>query len=120
MTTALANAAAQASPSKVSFSWSDPLLLEASLSEDERMIMESARSYCSERLMPRILEANRTETFDRAIMKELGELGFLGPMLPEEYGCEAQRRKFLSRLATGEFVGCFGLTEPDVGSTLPV
>lgn len=116
MTTALANAAAQASPSKVSFSWSDPLLLEASLSEDERMIMESARSYCSERLMPRILEANRTETFDRAIMKELGELGFLGPMLPEEYGCEAQRRKFLSRLATGEFVGCFGLTEPDVGS----
>lgn len=158
MTTALANAAAQASPSKVSFSWNDPLLLEASLSGDERMIMESARSYCTERLMPRILEANRTETFDRAIMKELGELGFLGPMLPEEYGCagvnavaygliarevervdsgyrsamsvqsslvmhpiheygsEAQRRKFLPRLATGELVGCFGLTEPDVGS----
>jgi glutaryl-CoA dehydrogenase len=128
------------------------------LSEEERMIRDSAHQYCQERLMPRILEANRHEHFDREIMNELGELGLLGATLPEEYGCagvnhvvyglvarevervdsgyrsamsvqsslvmhpihaygnEEQRQKYLPKLATGEWVGCFGLTEPDSGS----
>lgn len=158
MTTELANATSPKTHSRVAFSWDDPLLLEMSLTDDERMILDSARSYCSDRLMPRILEANRNETFDRSILKELGELGFLGPTLPQEYGCagvnsvaygliarevervdsgyrsamsvqsslvmhpiyeygsEEQRRKYLPRLASGEIVGCFGLTEPDAGS----
>lgn len=158
MSSTSVDAACSSSKPNVSFSWSDPLLLEQSLSEEERMILDSARSYCSERLMPRILQANRDETFDRAIMVEMGKLGFLGPTLPQEYGCagtnavaygliarevervdsgyrsamsvqsslvmhpiyeygsEAQRKKFLPRLATGELVGCFGLTEPDAGS----
>lgn len=140
------------------FQWEDPLLLEEQLSEDERMIRDAARSYCQDRLMPRVLEANRHEHFDREIMNELGGLGLLGATLPEEYGCagvnyvsyglvarevervdsgyrsamsvqsslvmhpihaygsEAQRRKYLPKLATGEWVGCFGLTEPDAGS----
>jgi glutaryl-CoA dehydrogenase len=128
------------------------------LSEEERMIRDSAHQYCQERLMPRILQANRHEHFDREIMTELGELGLLGATLPEAYGCagvnhvvyglvarevervdsgyrsamsvqsslvmhpiheygsEAQRQKYLPKLATGEWVGCFGLTEPDSGS----
>jgi len=143
---------------KASFNWQDPLLLESMLSEEERMIRDSAHQYCQERLMPRILEANRHEHFDREIMTELGELGLLGATLPEEYGCagvnhvvyglvarevervdsgyrsamsvqsslvmhpiyaygsEEQRQKYLPKLATGEWVGCFGLTEPDSGS----
>ncbi|MFT6989622.1 MAG: glutaryl-CoA dehydrogenase [Paraglaciecola sp.] len=128
------------------------------LSEEERMIRDSAHQYCQDKLMPRILEANRHERFDREIMNELGELGLLGATLPEAYGCanvnyvtyglvarevervdsgyrsamsvqsslvmhpihaygsEEQRLKYLPKLATGEWVGCFGLTEPDSGS----
>ena len=140
------------------FQWEDPFLTDEQLSEDERMIRDSAAQYCQENLMPRVLEANRNETFDRAIFTEMGELGLLGMTLPEEYGCanvsytaygmaarevervdsgyrsafsvqsslvmypiyaygtEEQRRKYLPKLATGEWVGCFGLTEPDHGS----
>ena len=143
---------------KAVFNWQDPLSLESMLSEEERMIRDSAHQYCQERLMPRVLEANRHEHFDREIMNELGELGLLGATLPEEYGCagvnhvvyglvarevervdsgyrsamsvqsslvmhpihaygsEEQRQKYLPKLATGEWVGCFGLTEPDSGS----
>ncbi|HLS69974.1 MAG TPA: acyl-CoA dehydrogenase family protein, partial [Kiloniellales bacterium] len=140
------------------FAWDDPLLLEEQLTEEERMIRDAARDYCRDKLMPRVLEANRHERFDREIMTEMGELGFLGPTLPEKYGCagvnyvsygliarevervdsgyrsamsvqsslvmhpiytygtEAQREKYLPKLASGEWVGCFGLTEPDAGS----
>ncbi len=143
---------------KRSFQWDDPLLLEECLTEDERMVRDSAHAYCQEKLLPRVQEANRHEIFHREIMSEMGELGFLGPTLPEDYGCsgvnyvcygliarevervdsgyrsamsvqsslvmypihaygtEAQRKKYLPRLATGELVGCFGLTEPDAGS----
>ncbi|HEV2563100.1 MAG TPA: acyl-CoA dehydrogenase [Rhizomicrobium sp.] len=140
------------------FDWADPLLLEAELSSEERMVRESARSYCQGDLMRRVRDGFRHETFDRAIMTEMGEIGFLGITLPEEYGgadmnyvsyglvarevervdsgyrsamsvqnslvmypifaygSEEQRRKYLPKLASGEFVGCFGLTEPDFGS----
>src|SRR5437868_11208893 len=139
------------------FDWADPLLLEDMLSEEERLIRDSARAYCQEKLMPRVLTANREERFDREIMNEMGELGFLGSTI-EGYGCaganyvsygliareiervdsgyrsmnsvqsslvmypvyaygsEEQRQKYLPRLASGEWVGCFGLTEPDAGS----
>ena len=139
------------------FDWEDPLRLEEELSEEERMLRDAARAYCQERLMPRILEANRHERFDRTIMTEMGELGLLGPTI-EGYGCagvnyvsygliarevervdsgyrsamsvqsslvmhpihaygiEEQRQRFLPRLAKGELIGCFGLTEPDCGS----
>ena len=140
------------------FDWEDPLGLADQLDAEERLVVETARDYAQGRLMPRVLEAFRHERFDRAIFKELGELGFLGSTLPEEYGCaggsylayglvareiervdsgfrsamsvqsslvmypiwaygdERQRRRWLPRLATGELVGCFGLTEPDHGS----
>ncbi|GHF79252.1 acyl-CoA dehydrogenase [Thalassotalea marina] len=140
------------------FNWQDPLNLDALLSEDERIIRDSAHQYCQERLMPRILEANRTEHFDPEIMRELGELGLLGCTISEKYGCagtnyvsygliarevervdsgyrsamsvqsslvmhpinaygsEEQKMKYLPKLATGELIGCFGLTEPDSGS----
>jgi glutaryl-CoA dehydrogenase len=140
------------------FRWDDPLLLESQLTEDERMIRDAARNYCQDKLMPRILMANRAERFDREIINEFGELGLLGSTLPEKYGgagtgyvayglaareaervdscyrsamsvqsslvmhpiyaygTEQQRMKYLPRLATGEWVGCFGLTEPDHGS----
>jgi glutaryl-CoA dehydrogenase len=140
------------------FVWDDPLDLDGLLTEEERMIQTSAREYAQNRLMPRVLEANRHEKFDREIMNEFGELGMLGATLPEKYGCsnvnytsyglmarevervdsgyrsamsvqsslvmhpihaygnEAQREKYLPKLATGEWVGCFGLTEPDHGS----
>ncbi len=139
------------------FQWDDALRLEAELSEDERAIRDAARSYCQEKLFPRALLANREEKFDRAIMNEMGEMGFLGATL-EGYGCAGvnyvsyglisreiervdsgyrsafsvqsslvmypiwefgsaeQKQKFLPKLRTGEFVGCFGLTEPDAGS----
>ncbi|MFQ5773904.1 MAG: acyl-CoA dehydrogenase [Kiloniellaceae bacterium] len=74
-------------PAKPEFRWDDPLLLEEQLSEEERMVRDSARAYCQERLMPRVLRANREERFDLEIMTEMGELGFLGATLPEEYGC---------------------------------
>ena len=72
---------------KPAFQWDDPLLLEAQLSEEERMVRDAAMAYSQDKLMPRILEANRHERFDRDIMNELGELGFLGSTLPEDYGC---------------------------------
>jgi len=139
------------------FDWADPLLLEEALTEEERMVRDSARAYCQEKLFPRVLAANRHERFDREIMNEMGELGFLGATI-EGYGCagvnyvsygliarevervdssyrsamsvqsslvmypiytfgsEAQRQKYLPKLASGEWVGCFGLTEPDHGS----
>lgn len=139
------------------FDWADPLLLEEELSEDERMVRDSARAYCQEKLLPRAIEANRREYFDREIMNEMGALGFLGSTI-DGYGCagvnyvcyglvarevervdsgyrsalsvqsslvmypiydfgtETQRQKYLPKLASGEWVGCFGLTEPDHGS----
>jgi glutaryl-CoA dehydrogenase len=143
---------------KPRFQWDDPLLLDDALSEDERMVRDTTRAYAQDKLMPRILEANRHERFDREIMNELGELGLLGPTLPADYGCaevshvcygliarevervdsgyrsalsvqsslvmwpiytygsEEQRRKYLPKLASGEWVGAFGLTEPGAGS----
>jgi glutaryl-CoA dehydrogenase len=143
---------------KRTFAWDDPLLFEEQLTEDERNVRDAARAYCQDRLMPRILEANRHEIFDRSIMTEMGALGLLGATLPETYGgagvnyvsygliarevervdsgyrsamsvqsslvmhpihaygSEAQRRTYLPRLASGELIGCFGLTEPDAGS----
>ena len=140
------------------FNWSDPLRLDDQLTEDERLLSKAANQFCQERLMPRVLEAHRHEHFDRAIMNEFGELGFLGATIPQRYGggglsytCygliarevervdsgyrsamsvqsslvmhpiyaygdEAQREKYLPKLASGEWVGCFGLTEPDHGS----
>ena len=156
--TAAVAAAPQPVASKPSFAWDDPLLLDEQLSEDERMVRDAARAYCQEQLMPRILEAHRHETYDRAIVTEMGALGFLGPTIPEEYGgagvnhicygliarevervdsgyrsamsvqsslvmypiyaygSESQRTTYLPRLASGEAIGCFGLTEPDHGS----
>jgi glutaryl-CoA dehydrogenase len=153
-----ADNAAKPTSGKPQFQWDDPLNLEGRLSEEERMIRDAAHAYCQEKLLPRVLSANREERFDREIMTEMGELGFLGPTLPEEYGCagvnhvaygliarevervdsgyrsamsvqsslvmhpihaygsEEQRQKYLPRLASGELVGCFGLTEPDAGS----
>jgi len=146
------------SAEKARFKWEDPLLLEELLTEEERMVRDTAQAYAQEKLMPRVLEANRNEVFHREIMNELGELGLLGSTLPEKYGCagvnnvcygliarevervdsgyrsalsvqsslvmwpiyaygsEDQRMKYLPKLATGEWVGAFGLTEPDHGS----
>ncbi|WP_445157837.1 acyl-CoA dehydrogenase [Halomonas sp. E14] len=137
--------------------WEDPFRLIDQLDEDERMVHQTAHDYCQEKLLPRVLEANRHEHFDREIMNEMGELGLLGATI-DGYGCagmnyvsygliarevervdsgyrsamsvqsslvmypihafgsEAQREKYLPKLATGEWVGCFGLTEPDHGS----
>jgi glutaryl-CoA dehydrogenase len=140
------------------FNWEDALLLEDQLSEEERMIRDSARAYAQEKLQPRVIEAWRDETTDPEIFREMGELGLLGVTVPEvygglgasyvsygliarevervdsgyrsmmsvqsslvmypiyAYGTEAQRHKYLPKLASGEFIGCFGLTEPDAGS----
>jgi len=139
------------------FRWDDPLHLEDQLTPEERLVRSTAREYAQEKLMPRILLANRHERFDREIMNEMGELGLLGPTIQgygcagttyvayglvarevervdsgyrsamsvqsslvmhpiHAYGTEAQREKYLPRLALGEIVGCFGLTEPDAGS----
>jgi glutaryl-CoA dehydrogenase len=139
------------------FSWEDPLRLEDQLEDDEKHIRDVARAYAQDKLMPRILEANRHEHFDRAILNEMGELGFLGSTLHgygcagvnyvcygliareiervdsgyrsamsvqsslvmypiHAYGTEEQKQRLLPRLATGELVGCFGLTEPNHGS----
>ncbi len=142
---------------KAEFQWEDPLLLEDQLSEEERLVRDTARNYCQDKLMPRVKEANRHERFDREIMNELGELGLLGSTIDgydcagtnyvsygliarevervdsgyrsamsvqsslvmhpiHAYGTEEQRQKYLPRLASGEIIGCFGLTEPDHGS----
>ena len=140
------------------FNWQDPLNLNAQLSDEERLIRDSAHQYCQQKLMPRILHGNRNEHFDRDILSEMGELGLLGCALPQEYGCagvnhvsygllarevervdsgyrsamsvqsslvmfpiyafgsQAQKQRYLPKLARGEWVGCFGLTEPNSGS----
>ncbi|MBV1928491.1 MAG: acyl-CoA dehydrogenase family protein, partial [Gammaproteobacteria bacterium] len=140
-----------------SFNWEDPFLIEEQLSEDERMIMHSARQYSQDKLLPRVQMSFREERMDREIFNEMGDLGLLGSTI-EGYGCpgvnyvsygliarevervdsgyrsmmsvqsslvmhpiytygtEAQREKYLPKLASGEWVGCFGLTEPDHGS----
>src|SRR5215813_4226926 len=140
------------------FNWEDPLDLEGELTEEERMVRDTARGYAQDKLFPRVLQAFREEKIDRDLIPEMGALGLLGPTIPEEYGgaglgyvaygliareiervdsgyrstlsvqsslvmhpiyaygSEAQRRKWLPKLASGEIVGCFGLTEPDHGS----
>ncbi len=140
------------------FDWADPFLLEDQLTEDERLIRDSARAYAQGELQPRVIEAYANEDTDLAIFREMGELGLLGATVPETYGgagansvsygliarevervdsgyrsmmsvqsslvmypilaygSEEQRQKYLPRLAAGELIGCFGLTEPDAGS----
>ncbi|HZG33363.1 MAG TPA: acyl-CoA dehydrogenase [Sphingopyxis sp.] len=140
------------------FDWADPFLLDDQLEDDERMIRDSARAYAQDRLAPRAIEAFATESTDPEIFREMGELGLLGPTIPETYGgvgasyvayglvarevervdsgyrsmmsvqsslvmypihafgSEAQKRRYLPKLASGEWIGCFGLTEPDAGS----
>ena len=140
------------------FVWDDPLMLDEQLTDEERLVRDSTRQYAQQKLMTRVLEANRHERFHREIMNEMGELGLLGATLPAKYGCaeanyvsyglmarevervdsgyrsamsvqsslvmhpihaygtEEQRAKYLPKLASGEWVGCFGLTEPDHGS----
>ena len=145
-------------PSLSSFNWEDPFRLDDQLSDDERMIRDSARAYAQERLQPRVIEAYREEVTDPSIFREMGEMGLLGTTIPEAYGgigagyvtyglvarevervdsgyrsmmsvqsslvmypiyaygSEEQRQKYLPGLASGELIGCFGLTEPDAGS----
>src|SRR5881227_3744264 len=140
------------------FNWEDPLDLEGELTQEERMVRDTARGYAQEKLFPRVLKAYREESFDREIMREIGALGLIGATVPEQYGgaglgyvaygliareiehvdsgyrsamsvqsslvmhpiysygSEAQQRRWLPKLASGEIVGCFGLTEPDYGS----
>ena len=143
---------------KQNFKWDDPFLLNDQLTDEERMIRDTARKYCQDKLQSRILEANRHEVFHREIMDEMGSMGFLGSTIPEEYGgaglnhvaygliarevervdsgyrsamsvqsslvmypiytygTEEQRIKYLPNLASGKWIGCFGLTEPNHGS----
>ena len=98
------------------FNWEDPLDLEGQLTEEERMIRDSVREFAEDKLASRVKSAFRDERFDREIMTEAGELGLMGIMTDPAYGSEAQKKKYLPRLATGEMIGCFGLTEPDAGS----
>ncbi|MFA7665725.1 MAG: acyl-CoA dehydrogenase [Burkholderiaceae bacterium] len=146
------------SRAKAVFKWDDPLLLDAQLTEDERMVREAAAAYCQDKLAPRVITAFRNEHTDVEIFQEMGELGLLGPTIPEQYGgpglnyvsygliarevervdsgyrsmmsvqsslvmvpinefgSEEQKRKYLPKLASGEWIGCFGLTEPNHGS----
>ncbi|WP_198330978.1 acyl-CoA dehydrogenase [Psychrobacter cibarius] len=146
-----------ATSTRPSFDWEDPFLLRDQLTDEERMVTDSARQFFQKELMPGIVEANRNEHFDRNIMRQMGEMGLLGVTI-EGYGCaglssvaygliakeveavdsgyrsamsvqsslvmhpiwaygtEEQRERYLPKLATGEYVGCFGLTEPDSGS----
>ncbi|MGO2202752.1 acyl-CoA dehydrogenase [Pseudomonas helleri] len=143
---------------KASFNWIDPLLLDQQLTEEERMVRDSAEQFAQDKLAPRVLEAFRHEQTDPAIFREMGETGLLGAMIPEQYGgsglnyvsygliarevervdsgyrsmmsvqsslvmvpinefgTEAQKQKYLPKLASGEWIGCFGLTEPNHGS----
>jgi len=143
---------------KQTFDWQDPLLMDSQLSDEERMIRDAARGYAQDKLMPRVISANREERFDREIMTEMGAQGLLGATVSEEYGgggashvaygliareiervdsgyrsvmsvqsslvmypieafgTEAVKKKYLPKLASGEWVGCFGLTETDGGS----
>jgi glutaryl-CoA dehydrogenase len=146
------------SSAKPAFDWADPFLLDDQLTEEERMVRDTARDFAQARLQPGITEAYMTETFNRGLMEEMGALGLLGPTIPVEYGGAGlgyvayglvarevervdsgyrsamsvqsslvmypihaygspdQRAKYLPRLAAGEWIGCFGLTEPDAGS----
>ncbi|MGO8844431.1 MAG: acyl-CoA dehydrogenase [Methylocella sp.] len=141
-----------------SFAWNDPFDLDGQLTEDEKLVRDSARAFAQGYLLPRAREDYLEERFDREILMQMGRLGLLGPTIPQNYGgaglghvayglaarevervdsgyrsmmsvqsslvmraihvygSEAQRRKYLPRLATGEWIGCFGLTEPDAGS----
>ena len=143
---------------KASFNWIDPLLLDQQLTEEERMVRDSAQQFAADKLAPRVLEAFRHEQTDPKIFREMGDTGLLGATIPEayggsglnyvcyglvarevervdsgyrsmmsvqsslvmvpinEFGSEAQKQKYLPKLATGEWIGCFGLTEPDHGS----
>jgi glutaryl-CoA dehydrogenase len=143
---------------KAAFKWDDPLLLDAQLTEDERMIRDAAAQYCQDKLAPRVTQAFLDESTDPEIFREMGALGLLGPTIPAEYGgpglnyvaygliarevervdsgyrsmmsvqsslvmlpifefgTEAQRSRYLPKLASGEWIGCFGLTEPNHGS----
>jgi glutaryl-CoA dehydrogenase len=143
---------------KPQFDWADPFLLDDQLTEEERMVRDTARDFAQARLQPGITAAYMTETFNRGLMEEMGALGLLGPTIPVEYGgaglgyvayglvarevervdsgyrsamsvqsslvmypihaygSPEQRARYLPRLATGELIGCFGLTEPDAGS----
>ena len=145
-------------PDLSAFQWEDAFRLDGQLSEDERMLRDAASAYAQEKLQPRAIAAYRDEVTDPAIFREMGEMGLLGPTVPEEYGgigasyvaygliareiervdsgyrsmmsvqsslvmypiyaygSEEQRKKYLPKLAKGEFIGCFGLTEPDAGS----
>ncbi len=147
-----------ADPKIASFDWTDPFALDSQLTDEERLVRDTAQGYAQERLQPRVTEAYLQESFDREIMIEMGELGLLGATIPTEYGgaglnyvsyglvareveridsgyrsamsvqsslvmhpihaygSEEQRMRYLPKLATGEWVGCFGLTEPDAGS----
>jgi len=151
-----AQAKSQSAP--VRLQWEDAFLIDDQLTEDERLIRDTARAYAQDKLLPRVTQAYLHETTDRTIFHEMGELGLIGVTIPEDYGCagasyvayglvareiervdsgyrsmnsvqsslviypihaygdESQRRKYLPKLATGEWVGCFGLTEPDAGS----
>ncbi|MEM7496651.1 MAG: acyl-CoA dehydrogenase [Pseudomonadota bacterium] len=152
------SAAAAKTESKGAFRWEDPFLIEDQLSEEERMVRDTAAAYAAEKLAPRVIEAFAEEKADASIFQEMGALGLLGVTVPEEYGgvgagyvsyglvareieridsgyrsmlsvqsslvmypiqaygTEEQRQKYLPKLATGEWIGCFGLTEPDAGS----
>ena len=145
-------------PDLAQFTWDDPFRFEDQLTEEERMIRDSAHAYAHEKLQPRVLDAFQTESTDPEIFREMGEMGLLGTTLPEAYGglgagyvtyglvarevervdsgyrsmmsvqsslvmypiyaygSEEQRQKYLPKLASGEWIGCFGLTEPDAGS----
>ncbi len=150
--------APQSAPDLSSFDWEDPFRMEDQLTEEERMIRDSAAAYAQEKLQPRVIEAYREEKSDPSIFREMGDMGLLGSTIPEEYGgigvgyvtyglvarevervdsgyrsmmsvqsslvmypiyaygSEEQRMKYLPKLASGEWIGCFGLTEPDAGS----
>tara|TARA_R110002095_G_scaffold57579_2_gene49407 strand:- start:152 stop:1390 length:1239 start_codon:yes stop_codon:yes gene_type:complete len=149
---------AKDAPDLGTFDWSDPFRLDSQLTEDERMIRDSANAYAQEKLQPRVIDAFANEKTDAGIFKEMGDMGLLGITIPEEYGglgagyvsyglvarevervdsgyrsmmsvqaslvmypiyaygSEVQRKKYLPKLCTGEWIGCFGLTEPDAGS----
>ena len=144
--------------SKPQFQWDDPFFLDAQLTDEERMVRDAASAFAKDVLMPRVIQDFREESFDPAVMREMGQLGLLGPTIPEEFGgaglghvaygvaareiervdsgyrsamsvqsslvmhpifsfgSDAQKAKFLPKLATAEIIGCFGLTEPDYGS----
>ena len=158
MSTELPVLKAKDAPDMGSFDWADPFRLVDQLTEDERMIQQSARAYAQEKLQPRVIDAFANETTDPSIFREMGDMGLLGVTVPEQYGglggsyvsyglvarevervdsgyrsmmsvqsslvmypiyaygSEEQRMKYLPKLSSGEFIGCFGLTEPDAGS----